>query len=642
MIPRASVAAVALLGMLIPGGVRAASAPRWVRDAVPASPPAVSEECPALVLLDRTEVRLERDLEVEVHRRRVVRVRNSDGLPYSILQLHFEPGARLSDFYAWTLDQDGVRASADRSQLMESTLSPDGYMDVRLVSLAAPGARAGDLVAFEATWTERLPFPLVDWLPQGENLPVLRAELEIDLPKGWSAMIHGYRLAQPVPAGPLDHVSLALTGLPQLPDEPLRPEDSALLPRVVVRLAPAQGGAAFGRWETLAGWFADLARAAVAPAACPAELSASAGAGTPAQRVAELARAVQQKVRYVAIELGMQRWAPDPADATWQRRYGDCKDKAAVLVSALAANGIEARLTLVCTRHRWEVDPDSPDPFQFNHCIVAIAWPDGNPPGAATVQSRSGRRWTFFDPTDTNTPLGSISAQLGGTWGVIGDSAEGLVRLPEVTLSTVTREVRGRLADNGDLQGRITLWAEGPASAALLSAYGPLVPEERRNRAREWLSPRWPQAVLDSCWLAAMSRPERVGVEMGFRLPGLARPMGREWLVVPSLLSAWPTSPPRDTVRTTPVVLGDPAVTEERWDIELPAGLEPEQRPPARWRGAIADYSLTAGGTPGRLVLQRRLELHRHEALPGEYGEARAFWRAVYSGDRPTILLDRR
>jgi len=594
------------------------------------------------VLYDRTEVHLERNLAVEVHRRRLVRVGNADCIPCSILRVGLEPDATLTEINAWTLDQGGLRASADRSHRLESTLSPDGYVDTRIVVLAAPGARAGDLIAFEAIWKEHEPFPLIEWLPQDENLPVLRAELEVDLPKGWSAQVHGYRLSQPMAPEPLEHVNLALTDLPPLPDEPLRPEDSALLPRVVVRFTPTQGGAAFDRWEALAAWFADLAQAAVAPAACPAELSASAGPGAPAQRIAVLARAVQQTVRYVAIELGMQRWVPDPAAVTWQRRYGDCKDKAALLASALAANGIDARLVLVCTRQRWEVDPGSPDPLQFNHCIVAIGWPDGNPPGAATVQGRSGRRWTFFDPTDTNTPLGSISAQLGGTWGVIGDSAEGLVRLPEVTLSMVTWEVRGHLTDNGDLQGRITLWAEGPASAALSSTYGPLVAEERRNRAREWLSPRWPQAVVDSCWLAAMSRPERAGVEMSVRLPRLAHLVGREWLVVPSLLSAWPTSPLRDTVRTTPVVLGDPAVTEEHWDIELPAGLEPEQRPPARWRGAIADYSFTAGGTAGRLILQRRLQLHRHEAPPGEYGEAQAFWRAVYSGDRPTIPLHRR
>ena len=87
--------------------------------------------------------------------------------------------------------------------------------------------------------------------------------------------------------------------------------------------------------------------------------------------------------------------------------------------------------------------------------------------------------------------------------------------------------------------------------------------------------------------------------------------------------------------------LGDPGVVEERWTVELPPGLEPEQRAPVGWRGEPAEYSMSAGGTRGRLTLQRRLTLHARELPPARFAEARALWRAIYSGDHSSILVSR-
>ncbi len=630
-----------LLIALAVGPAAAGSPPRWAREEAsrPAAP--CAQECPAVVLLDRTSLHVGRDLMVEAHWQRVVRILTSDGMSSAVFTLALEPGSELHELNAWTLSAEGLRGSAGRSQRLETNLSPEGYSDVRRVALAAPAARPGDVVAVEASWTERTPFPLYSWWPQTENLPTRLAELAIELPAGWSASAHGYRLGLALPAEPSSRFHLELRDLESLPDEAARPSMSALLPHVVVRYLGAPGQSDFQSWESLAAWYAELARAASASSACPTELASEAG-GSPGERLETLARRVQMDVRYVAIELGRQRWEPDLAGATWQRRYGDCKDKAALLVSAIQSIGVEARLMLVCTRGVSDVDPASPDPNQFNHCIVAIAWPGEGAPAGATLQGPSGRRWTIFDPTDTRVPLGLVSNELGGTWGVIADPKEGLVRLPGASPSIIEVALVGRLDQRGDLSARIQLSVEGPAGAGLRAIFAPADPAGRRARAREYLATRWPEAVLDSCWVEPAipdSPRSRFGMEV--RLPGIARPAGRTRVFSPWLLTGWREAPPRGSIRRLPVVLGAIGRFEEHWEVALPEGLVADSVPALEWRGPAGAYSASVSGGTGRVVLHRALDLLAGELPADQYDQARGLWRSIQAGDHPAIVLSR-
>lgn len=51
---------------------------------------------------------------------------------------------------------------------------------------------------------------------------------------------------------------------------------------------------------------------------------------------------VQQQVRYVYVGLGGGTYLPASADETWNRRYGDCKGKTALLLALLGELGIAA------------------------------------------------------------------------------------------------------------------------------------------------------------------------------------------------------------------------------------------------------------------------------------------------------------
>lgn len=114
----------------------------------------------------------------------------------------------------------------------------------------------------------------------------------------------------------------------------------------------------------------------------------------PLDRASASLKLVQQDVRYIYVGLNGGNLTPASADETWERRYGDCKAKTALLLSILKELGIEAEAVLVNTSGADDgLDQRLPSPQMFDHVIVrariggADYWLDGTlppvvPPGA--------------------------------------------------------------------------------------------------------------------------------------------------------------------------------------------------------------------------------------------------------------------
>jgi hypothetical protein len=79
---------------------------------------------------------------------------------------------------------------------------------------------------------------------------------------------------------------------------------------------------------------------------------------------------VQGEIRYLGVEVGAGSHAPNAPDLVFERRFGDCKDKALLTVAMLGALGIEARPALVNTSLRRGIEARHPGPDAFNHVVV--------------------------------------------------------------------------------------------------------------------------------------------------------------------------------------------------------------------------------------------------------------------------------
>lgn len=81
---------------------------------------------------------------------------------------------------------------------------------------------------------------------------------------------------------------------------------------------------------------------------------------------------INSAIRYTGLELGNNSIIPFSPQQVISRGYGDCKDKATLLVALLRSAGYKAWVSLIRTGPGWDIDPDISGMTSFNHAIVYI------------------------------------------------------------------------------------------------------------------------------------------------------------------------------------------------------------------------------------------------------------------------------
>lgn len=217
----------------------------------------------------------------------------------------------------------------------------------------------------------------------------------------------------------------------------------------------------YATWNDVARWAAPL-YAAASPGDELRALAAKIAAAeeTPRGRTAAALRFVQEEVRYLGLEMGVGSYRPNPPRVVLSRRFGDCKDKALLLVALLSELGVAARPALVATGTRQQLDAWHPSPAAFNHVIVRVDL-DG------------GALW--LDPTRT-----SQGGPLEEKWLppirralVVDPATTGLSEVPD-------RPLRGPRTDV--LETWTVPSLRGPASFVVTTKYGGPTADSARHR----------------------------------------------------------------------------------------------------------------------------------------------------------------
>ena len=146
----------------------------------------------------------------------------------------------------------------------------------------------------------------------------------------------------------------------------------------------------FASWADLSALFLPLFdKASAIPADSPLQAEIArirAASPDPAKRAQAALELVQGKIRYVNLALGTAGLVPASADVTWQRRFGDCKAKTALLIGLLRALDVAAQPVLVSTNGDG-MDERLPMVGLFDHVLVKATvggrpyWLDGTRTG---------------------------------------------------------------------------------------------------------------------------------------------------------------------------------------------------------------------------------------------------------------------
>ena len=158
-----------------------------------------------------------------------------------------------------------------------------------------------------------------------------------------------------------------------------------------------------------------------------------------ADKEAAILNYIDREIRYTGIEFDEAAIIPHDLTEILAHKYGDCKDKATLLVTMLRAAGIPAYVALLNAGSRLDVPTDLPGMGLFDHAIVYV-------PGAQEP---------WIDATDPWARLGQLPDADQGR--------QALIARPETTALVRTYESASK--DNVLLETReLTLAENGPAT----------------------------------------------------------------------------------------------------------------------------------------------------------------------------------
>ena len=174
-------------------------------------------------------------------------------------------------------------------------------------------------------------------------------------------------------------------------------------------------------WQDVATRYAKIIDEKIGDGSAVAKMTAAAvgNAKEPREIAARILAAVEKQIRYAGVEFGEGSIIPRTPAETLKNKYGDCKDKATLLVAMLRQAGVKANVVLLRAGAGFDVEPDLPGLGHFNHVIVLTEGPDP----------------IWIDPTDEFARAGELP-----------DSDQG--RLVLVAKSDTTELVRTPLAES--------------------------------------------------------------------------------------------------------------------------------------------------------------------------------------------------
>ncbi|MFC3672121.1 DUF3857 domain-containing protein [Novosphingobium pokkalii] len=437
-----------------------------------------------------------------VYRANQFRIATTQGLDDAALQLSWDPSLETLTLHHYRIRRGGtvIDLLGDGSALSvvrrEKNLE-NAMLDGKLTaSLQPDDVRVGDVIEVAYTRTRR--DPAIGG----------RAELVLGPPDGFP--LGHYRLRMSWPATrPVQWRAWPGVVQPRLSRQgetmELVAERSNFITERAPTGAPARYGlvnlvelAEFADWPAVSrnahGLF-ETAETLKADSPLKAEIARIAAATPDPVRRAELALAlVQEQVRYLFIGMNDGGFVPAPADLTWQRRFGDCKGKTALLVALLKGLGIAARPVFV--------DTDSGD-------AVARRLPAMNLFDHVLVEAQIGGRSYWLDGTrqgDTRLDRLEVPDYHSG----LPATAQGseLVALVPTAPRAPMVETRLDLDASGGVDvpapAKAEMRARGDTAASWRMKYAGLAPAERERQLRklwrdtyDFITPQTVAATLD-------------------------------------------------------------------------------------------------------------------------------------------------
>ncbi|MGJ5816128.1 DUF3857 domain-containing protein [Paludibaculum fermentans] len=438
----------------------------------------------AIVLLDEQRYLIDPQGRTTAILRKVYRVLTTDGVEdWSSLEQEYAPWyQRRPELRARVLTADGASHWLDSKTASEAPAQEFGsnvLSDRRVLRAPLPAVASGSLVEFEIVVRENAPLfeaGAVHRISVWDSISIQRFHLVIDAAPGAS-----FRFSSQMFPKDTIRSSETKSGVHVDCDWgpiPVRKEWESSLPFDVAS-QPVFEFSTGRSWQEVAARYSTVVDGRIGTAGPGSPLDPPKSGETPLAIAARLTALLHKQVRYTGLELADAAIVPAAPSDVLARRYGDCKDKATLLVSMLRASGLKANVVLLSSGTGLDVNPELPGLGQFNHAIVYV---DGPQP-------------FWIDATAQYTRVGDLPTQDQGRLALIATpSSTTLVKTPESTSSEnrSIHRIEIRLPEFGKSVITESIEGYGSAESELRARYGDSEP----SKVKETLEAQVKQVFL--------------------------------------------------------------------------------------------------------------------------------------------------
>lgn len=514
--------------------------------------------------------------------RRVFQVLNEEGAKdWTSLSWEWMPWHQSKPILkARVIAKDGTIYQLDPKTIADGAARDDSrdiYSDQRVVRAPLPAIAPGSIVEQIVEMQDTAPFfdgGTLNRLYLSQSVPVGRSRLKLEAPTSLNLQYKLYRMVSAKPVrteangitrvvideGPFEAVKVI---------QPLLPPNAATFATVDFSVGKS--------WRDLASRYAVQVDSRLQSGGFEHLIKDAAAASTREDKIATALARLHKEVRYTGVEFGEAALVPHQPKDVLERHYGDCKDKATLLVGMLRKMDIPAYVALLRTGPSLDIDPSLIGMGMFNH---AIAYVPGSPD-------------YWIDATAEFAPLGELPTMDRNRWAiVIRPDADGPVKTPALTSArNVTIETREfYLAEIGKARLVETTQYSAHAAIPIRSNYASPDPVKLKKDLEGYLKNYYGAEKLTKVDYSSsndLKQPFRLTLESDKVQRGMTDQTVATVAIFPANLMENLSAYFRDQdeedaavePRTESFVISSPFVSEWRYKIVPPAGFRTRKLP---------------------------------------------------------------
>lgn len=318
---------------------------------------------------------------------------------------------------------------------------------------------------------------------------------------------------------------------------------------------------------------------------------------------------VQNHIKYVAFEDGLEGFIPRQAADVCNKRYGDCKDMASLLTAMMNASGIKAHFTWIGTRSIPYTYSEVPLPITDNH-MISSAFIDNE--------------WIFFDATDPHCIFGMPSSAIQNKQALISVSPE---KYELITVPVVPAE-KNYIVDsaflsikNNTLNGFCSVDYVGYLGSDIYNNLIYNKGDDERVYVRRRMAKGSNKFIMKDYLLSFPDSINRVAnIKSNFEIPDYVKSIGDEMYINLNLEKLFSGSP-IDTAKRKVDIENEYLYTIRQVHIlEIPAGYTVSYVPQnIAVTNDVIDFSIEYKQVAGKIIATQKMVSKKLYIQPGDF-----------------------